>query len=149
MRTSTALPRLTLARLRSAFSIAALAAVVALAVHLVIGSTPPPPGLVADLSGPQPPAVKQATATRCFKASPAVTAVRSVGTVVLVRFAGAHRFMKLAFFPSADTAIRASYARGSPNSFYGNTIWSQVPSRLTQGDVDALSSCLPMPKFAR
>jgi hypothetical protein len=146
---SLAFPRPTLARLRSALSIVALAAVLALIVRLLIGSTPPPPGLLADLGGPQPPAVKQGAATACFKASPAVSAVRSAGTVVLVRFAGARRFMKLEFFSSADAAIRASYARGSPNGFYGNTIWSRVPSRLTQGDIDALSSCLPMPRPAR
>jgi hypothetical protein len=153
MRRTVALPGRSLTALRSAFSIVALAAVVALAVHLLIGSTPPPPGLVEALRGPQPPAVKQSSATRCFKAAPAVDAVRSAGTVVLVRFAGHRRFMKLEFFPDEHAAIRAAYARGTPNgqsnAFYGNTIWSQVPSRLNHGDVDALSSCLPMPKFGR
>jgi hypothetical protein len=132
---------------RSAFSIVALAAVLALAVALLLGSTSPPPGLAENLGGRQPPAVKQSAATACFRASPAVSAVRSAGANVLVRFVGQPGFMKLRFFPSADAAIRASYAHGSPNSFYGNTIWSRVPSRLTKGDLDALSTCLPMPKL--
>ena len=149
VRKSAGLPRLTLARLRSAFSIAALAAVLVLAVHLLLGSAPPPAGLVEDLSGRQPPAVKQSAATTCFKVSPAVRAVRSAGAVVLVRFVGQPGFMRLQFFPSADAAIRDSYAHGSPNSFYDNTVWSAVPSHLTHGDIAALSSCLPVPKLAR
>jgi hypothetical protein len=52
--------------------------------------------------------------------------------------------MKLTFFANADAAIRASYAHGSPNSFFDNTIWSQIPSRLTKSDYDALGTCLPM-----
>lgn len=152
---SIAFPRLKLAWVRSAFSIVALAAVLVLAVSLLLGSggflvhgSSSPPGLLEDLSGRQPPAVKQSAATKCFNASPAVSAVRSVGAVDLVRFAGQRGFMKLQFFPSANAAIRASYAHGSPNSFYDNTIWSQVPSRLTNDDYDALSACLPVPKFA-
>jgi hypothetical protein len=144
---SFAIPRLR-PLVRSAFSIVALAAVLALAAALLLGSAAPPPGLAEELGGSQAPAVKQSTATACFRASPAVSAVRSAGANVLVRFVGQPGFMKLKFFPSADAAIRASYAHGSPNSFYGNTIWSRVPSRLTKGDVEALSSCLPMPKLA-
>jgi hypothetical protein len=144
---SIALPRPKLVWVRSAFSIVALAAVLALAVRLLVGSGSVPPGLVENLSGRQATPVKQSAATRCFKASPAVSAVRSAGTNVLVRFVGQPGFMKLTFFPSANAAIRASYANGSPNSFYDNTIWSQVPSRLTNGDYDALSTCLPTTKL--
>jgi hypothetical protein len=146
---SLALPRLTLVRLRSAFSIVALAAVVALVLHLLIGSSPPPPGLAAALHGPQAPAIKQTAATACFRRSAAVAEVRTAGAVDRVRFAGQRRFMRLQFFPSVDAAIRASYAHGSPNGFYGSTIWSGVPSHLTHGDIGALSSCLPMPKLVR
>ena len=64
-----------------------LAAVVALAVLLLHGSSSPPPGLLEDLRGPQAPPVKQAAAT-CLKASRAVSAVRSAGADVLVRFIG-------------------------------------------------------------
>ena len=92
--------------------------------------------------------MKQNAAANCFKTSPAVRAVRSAGADVLVRFVGHRGFMKLEFFPTANAAIRASYAHGSPNSFYGNTVWSQVPSRLTTGDYDALAACLPMPKVS-
>jgi hypothetical protein len=134
--------------LRSAFSIVALAAVLVLAVRLAIGSSALPPGLAENLSGRHAPPVKESAATTCFKTSPAVSAVRSVGAVVLVRFVGQAGFMELTFFPSADAAIRDSYAHGSPNSFYGNTIWSHTPSRLSKGDIDALSTCLPMPKVA-
>ena len=140
-------PHLKRLPLRSAFSVVALTAVVALIVRLVLGSAPVPPGLAENLSGSHAPPVNQRAATTCFKASPAVSAVSSVGAVVLVRFVGQPGSMKLAFFRSADAAIRASYAQGSPNSFYGNTIWSHVPSRLTKGDIDALSACLPMPRF--
>ncbi|HLW95671.1 MAG TPA: hypothetical protein VKS25_09860 [Solirubrobacteraceae bacterium] len=147
MHTATALPRPTLARLRSALSIVALAAVLALIVRLLIGSTPPPPGLVEALRGRQAPAVKQSAATACFRASPAVSAVRSAGTVVLVRFAGQRSFMRLQFFSGEHAAIRDSYAHGSPNSFYDNTVWSGVPARLTNGEIHALSTCLPMPKL--
>lgn len=126
-----------------------LAAVVALAVLLLHGSSSPPPGLLEDLRGPQAPPVKQAAATTCLKASRAVSAVRSAGADVLVRFIGQRHFMNLTFFPNADAAIRASYGHGSPNSFYDNTTWSQVPSRLTNGDYHALSVCLPTPKAAR
>lgn len=122
-----------------------LAGVVVLAVLLLHGSSSPA-GLAEDLSGTQAPPVKQSAATKCFKSSPAVSAARSVGVNVLVQFNGQHRFMKVTFFPSADAAIRASYAHGSPNSFYANTVWSQVPSRLTNGDIHALSTCLPVPK---
>jgi len=122
-----------------------LAVVVALAVWLLRGSSSPP-GLAEALSGTQAPPVKQSAATTCFKSSPAVSAVRSVGVDVLVQFNGQRGFMKLTFYPSADAAIRASYAHGSPNSFYDNTIWSQVPARLTNDDYHALSTCLPMPK---
>jgi hypothetical protein len=146
---SIALPRLKLVWVRSAFGIVALAAVLALAVRLLLGSGAVSPGLLEDLSGRQAPPVEQSAATRCFRASPAVSAVRSEGADVLVRFVGQPGFMKLTFFPSANAAIRASYAHGSPNSFYDNTIWSQVPPRLTEGDYDALSSCLPVPKIAR
>ncbi|HEX2703441.1 MAG TPA: hypothetical protein VHM72_08425 [Solirubrobacteraceae bacterium] len=123
-----------------------LAVVVVVAVSLLHGSSAPPPGLVQNLSGAHAPPVKQASATACFKASPAVSAVRSAGPDVLVRFSGQRGFMRLTFFANADAAIRVSYAHGSPNSFYDNTIWSQVPSRLTNGDYHALSACLPMPK---
>jgi hypothetical protein len=145
MRLAVALPRRAVRRVRSAAGVVALVAVVALAVHLVLGSTPPPPGLSEALSGSQAPPVSQTAATRCFRASPAVKAVRSAGTTVLVRFVGRPRFMKLEFFPSADDAVRYSYAHGSPNSFYDNTIWSQVPAKLTHAEIDALSTCLPMP----
>jgi len=144
-----ALPRPKLVWGRSALSVIALAAVVVLAVRLAIGSGSPPAGLMEDLSGPQAPPVKQSAATTGFKASPAVSVVHSAGAIILVRFVGNSGFMKLTFFANADAAIRASYAHGSPNSFYDNTIWSQIPSRLTQGDYDALSTCLPMPKPAR
>jgi hypothetical protein len=151
---SIALPRLKRLPVRSAFSIVALAAVLALAVRLLLGSggllhgSGAATGLSEALRGPQPAAVKQSAATRCFKASPAVSVVRSAGAVDLVRFAGQRGFMKLQFFTNANAAIRDSYAHGSPNSFYDNTVWSQVPSRLTKGDYDALSSCLPMPRVA-
>lgn len=131
-----------------ALDVLVLAAVVALAVSLLHGSSAPPPGLVQNLSGSHAPPVNQSAATTCFKASPAVSAVRSTGANVSVRFIGQRGFMKLTFFPNADAAIRASYARGSPNSFYDNTIWSQIPSRLTNSDYHALSACLPMPKTA-
>jgi hypothetical protein len=141
-----ALRHRTLARLRSALSIVALAAVVWLAVRLLIGSPSQPPGLAEALSGRPSRPVEQSAATKCFRASPAVAAVRSAGATVLVRFVGRSRFMRLEFFPSADDAVRDSYAHGSPNSFYDNTIWSQVPSHLTNDEIDALSTCLPMPK---
>jgi len=146
---SIALARLGRRSIWPALDLLVLVAVVALAVSLLHGSGSPPPGLSENLSGGHAPPVKQSAATTCFKASPAVSAVRSAGADVLVRFIGQPGFMKLTFFPNADAAIRASYAQGSPNSFYGNTIWSQVPSRLTNGDYDALSACLPMPKAAR
>jgi len=149
MRKFVALPRPKLVWVRSALSVVALAAVLVLAVRLVVGSGSPPAGLLENLSGPQAPPVKQSAATTCFKAFPAVSVVHSAGAIVLVRFLGQPGFMKLTFFANANAAIRASYAHGSPNSFYDNTIWSQVPSRLTKSDYDALSTCLPMPKTAR
>jgi hypothetical protein len=144
-----ALPRPRLVWVRSGLGVVALAAVLVLAVRLVVGSGSPPAGLLENLSGPQAPPVKQSAATTCFRASPAVSAVHSAGAIVLVRFAGQPGFMKLTFFANENAAIRASYAHGSPNSFYDNTIWSQIPSRLTKSDYDALSTCLPMPKTAR
>jgi hypothetical protein len=140
--------------LRSALSLAALAAVLVLAIRLAFPSSSPP-GLAAALAspGPQPPAVNQDAATTCFEGSPAVSAVRSAGAVLLVRFVGQTGFMKLEFFSNEDAAIRASYERGSPNSFhnniYNNTLWSHVPSRLTKGDISALSTCLPAPKLSK
>jgi hypothetical protein len=133
---------------RSALSVVALAAVLVLAVRLVVGSGSPPAGLLENLSGRQAPPVEQSAATRCFRASPAVSAVHSAGPIVLVRFVGQPGFMKLRFFANANAAIRASYAHGSPNSFYDNTTWSQIPARLANSDYDALSTCLPMPKTA-
>jgi hypothetical protein len=144
-----ALSRPKLAWVRPGLSVVALAAVLVLAVRLVVGSGSQPAGLLQNLSGTQAPPVKQSAATRCFRASPAVSAVHSAGAIVLVRFVGQPDFMKLTFFANANAAIRASYAHGSPNSFYDNTIWSQVPSRLTTSDYDALSTCLPMPETAR
>jgi len=149
MQKPVALPRPQLVWVRSAVSVVALAAVLALAVRLLVGSGSPPAGLLENLSGTHPRPVKQNAATRCFRASPAVGAVRSAGAIVLVRFVGQPGFMKLTFFPNADAAIRASYAHGSPNSFYNNTIWSQIPSRLTKSDIHALATCLPMPQTAR
>jgi hypothetical protein len=134
--------------LRSAFSLIALAAVLVLAIRLLFPSSSPP-GLAEALAGPgpQPPAVNQRAAETCFERSPAVSAVRSAGAILLVRFVGHTGFMKIQFLSNEDAAIRASYQRGSPNSFYNNTLWSQVPPRLTHGDFDALSTCLPMPKL--
>jgi hypothetical protein len=146
MRKPIVLPRPKLAWVRSAFSIVALAAVLVVAVRLAIGAPATPPGLAEELSGRQDPPVKQSAAAACFKTSPAVSAVRSAGATVLVRFLGEPGFMKLTFFPSADGAIHYSYAHGSLPSFYSNTVWSDVPSRLTTGDYDALSACLPVPK---
>jgi hypothetical protein len=146
-----ALPWFTLASgLRAAIGLGVLAALIVLAVRLAFPSTSPA-GLAAALAGPgaQPPAVNQRAAVRCFEGSSAVGAVRSTGTTVLVRFVGHTGFMRLFFFSNEDAAIRASYERGSPNSFYNNTLWSQVPSRLSTGDFDALSTCLPVPKLAR
>jgi|GEM_PF-5387013 hypothetical protein len=148
MHKSIAVARLGRRSIWSALDVLLLVAVVALAVSLLHGSSSPP-GLSEDLGGSQAPPVNQSAATTCFKASPAVSAVRSAGADLLVRFKGQPGFMKLTFFPNAEAAIRASYARGSPNSFYDNTIWSQVPSPLTNDDYDALSTCLPMPKAAR
>jgi len=146
---SAALPTLKLGRaLRSAFSLVALAAVLALAIRLLFPSSSPP-GLAEALagSGPQPPAVNQRAAETCFERSPAVSSVRSAGAVLLVRFVGHTSSMNVQFLSNEDAAIRASYEHGSPNSFYYNTVWSQVPPRLTHSDVDALSTCLPMPKL--
>jgi hypothetical protein len=144
-----ALPCPKLVWVRSGLSVVALAAVLVLAVRLVVGSGSPPAGLLENLSGTHAPPVNQGAATRCFRASPAVRAVHSAGAIVLVRFVGQAGFMRLTFFANANAAIRASYAHGSANSFYGNTTWSQIPSRLTNSDYDALSTCLPMPKTAR
>jgi len=43
--------------IRSAFTILAIAPVVLLAIRLLLGSAPPPPGLAEDLSGRQAPTV--------------------------------------------------------------------------------------------
>jgi hypothetical protein len=136
-----ALRRLRLHPVRSAFDIAALAAVLALSVRLVLGS-----GAAPDqwkiYPGPVP--VSQRTATACFEGSPAVSAVRPVGAVDLVRFAGQRGFVKLEFLAGEDAAIQAAYADKIP-WVINNTIWSHVPSRtVLEHDTDKLDACLNM-----
>ncbi len=127
---------------RSAFSIVALAAVLVLAVRLVIGAGAAPDQWKVN---PGPVAVKQSAATPCFKASPAVNTVRSVGAVDLVRFAGQRGFIKLQFLANEDEAIQAAYTNKSP-WVENNTIWSQVPARnILKRDAQALSACLNIP----
>ena len=94
---------------------------------------------------PGPAAVSQRSATACFEASPAVSAVRSVGAVDLVRFAGQRGFVKLQFLAGEDAAIQVAYA-DKILWVINNTIWSHVPSRsVLKHDTDALNACLNMP----
>lgn len=138
---SVALRRLRLRPVRSAFDVVALAAVVALTVRLLLGSgTSPDPWKI--YRGPV--AVNQRVATACFEASPAVSAVRPVGAVDLVRFAGQRGFIRLQFLVDEDTAIQVAYANKA--WVVNNTIWSQAPSRyVLKRDSDALGTCLNMP----
>lgn len=127
---------------RLAFDVVALATVLAFTVRLVLGSGPAPEQWRIY---PGPTAVNQRSATECFEASPAVSVVRSVGTVDLVRFAGQRAFIKLQFLADEDTAIQVAYADRIP-WVLNNTIWSHAPSRqVLKRDADALSGCLNMP----
>lgn len=137
-----ALRRLSPRPVRLAVDIIALAAVLAFTVRLVLGS-----GAAPDqwkiYPGPTP--VNQRSATECFEASPAVSVVRSVGAVDLVRFAGQRAFLKLQFLADEDAAIHVAY-EDKIRWVVNNTIWSQVPSRyVLKRDTEALSGCLNMP----
>ena len=136
-----ALRRLRLRPVRSALDFVALAAVLVVTVRLVLGTGAAPDQWKIY---PGPAAVSQRSATACFEASPAVSAVRSVGAVDLVRFAGQRGFVKLQFLAGEDAAIQVAYA-DKILWVINNTIWSHVPSRsVLKHDADALNACLNM-----